>query len=171
MQKSLLDCKHHQNEELEIQQELSCMTPWSSETLNPAPTTPSPHTLSRLVYLCCLCSGPKNVFTHLHSQILVSNTTFQKSHLLPETHTPTSWFSVVNILAIGLDGVTRQVVCILTRQVHPRLLQLCCCGWLTHLSWSSMIKGDFSEQGLSLRRCQQRVGPTYAPVVFFLLMN
>lgn len=91
MQKSLVDWKHHQNEELEIQQELALELwnlPWSSGTLNPGPTTLSPQTLSRLVYLCCLCSGPKNVFTHPHPQILVSNTTFQKSHLLPETHTP-----------------------------------------------------------------------------------
>lgn len=169
MQKSLLDWKHHQNEELEIQQELAqelWNLPWSSGTLNPAPTNLSPHTLSRLVYLCCLCSGPKNVFTHPDPQILVSNTTFQKSHLLPETHTPTSWSSVVNVHTIGLEGVTLQIASILTRQVHPSLAVLL---WVTHpCILVTYDKRELLRVGAVTEKVPtETVGPIYIDFVLF----
>lgn len=171
MQKSLLDWKHRQNEVLEIQQELACMTPWSSGTL----TLPPPshyHTLSLGLFIYGIyvqdqrmylaTTTPRYLYLALLSRKVICCQ--RPTHL-------TSWSSVVNVHTIGLERVILQVVYILTRQVHPRLLQLCCCEQLTHVSWSPMIKGNFSEQGLSLKRCQQRQLDLSIQLLYFLLMN
>lgn len=133
MQKALLACKQFRMKTRTFSRNqpalfFGALDPWTCYPLPPPPH----HTPYRLVYLYSSCLGPKDAFTTPKTLVL-TDTTFQKDHMLTKIHSPHILIHSCECLHHGLEGPALQAISILLGQVHLGFISCDVAGIPLHL--------------------------------------